>query len=209
MPPPPPPPSPFARVRGRWLDGCALIRYRTCVPAHGDVGSERVARGQGRGASGGGGGGACAGNELSSFWLRKTKKVVLAMLMVKVDGEEEPMFFPGMNIEVSMPTGTLCSERNGARLRRVPSALKPAYSPASKSRQMSTFAPSLQPAAGSRSGIVWALSRLRRMRWMWRRRGGGRGGHDVSQSWAVRGGDHAGGGGAARMQCVLRRQAST
>jgi hypothetical protein len=35
-----------------------------------------------------------------------------------------------------------------------PSALKPAYSPASKSRHMSTVAPSLQPAAGSRSGIV-------------------------------------------------------
>jgi hypothetical protein len=37
---------------------------------------------------------------------------------------------------------------------KVPSAPKPAYSPVSKSRQMSTFAPSLQPAAGSRSGIV-------------------------------------------------------
>jgi hypothetical protein len=35
----------------------------------------------------------------------------------------------------------------------LPSALKPAYIPASTSRHMSTFVPSLQPAAGSRSGI--------------------------------------------------------
>jgi hypothetical protein len=35
-----------------------------------------------------------------------------------------------------------------------PSAPKSTYSPVSKSRLMSTFAPSLQPAAGSRSGIV-------------------------------------------------------
>eukprot|EP01047_Picozoa_sp_COSAG01_P004527 COSAG01_NODE_150_length_23941_cov_44.277200_15_plen_213_part_00 len=35
-----------------------------------------------------------------------------------------------------------------------PSAPKPPYSPVSKSGQLSTFAPSLQPAAASRSGIV-------------------------------------------------------
>ena len=62
-------------------------------------------------------------DELSQFWLRKTKKVVLAMLMAKVAGNEEPLFFPGMNIEVSMPTGTLCSERNaiGSALAAFPS----------------------------------------------------------------------------------------
>ena len=35
-----------------------------------------------------------------------------------------------------------------------PAHQKPPYSPVSKSRQMSTYAPSLQLAAGSRSGIV-------------------------------------------------------
>jgi hypothetical protein len=41
-----------------------------------------------------------------------------------------------------------------AMMRACPSAPKPAYSPVSKSGQLSTCAPSLQPAAGSRSGIV-------------------------------------------------------
>ena len=65
-----------------------------------------------RSASRGGAAGAGKGHELGSFWLRKTRKCVLCMLMVKRAGEEEPTFFAGMNIEVSMPTGTLCSERN-------------------------------------------------------------------------------------------------
>lgn len=51
-------------------------------------------------------------NELGSFWLRKTRKCVLSMLMVKRSGEDEPTFYSGMNIEVSMPTGSLCAERN-------------------------------------------------------------------------------------------------
>jgi|EP01047_Picozoa_sp_COSAG01_P036107 hypothetical protein len=38
--------------------------------------------------------------------------------------------------------------------RTLPSAPKPAYSPVSKSTQLGTCAPSLQPAAESRSGIV-------------------------------------------------------
>lgn len=50
-------------------------------------------------------------NELASFWLRKTKKPVLSVLMVQRDGEEAA-FYKGMNMEVSMPTGSLCSERN-------------------------------------------------------------------------------------------------
>ena len=57
-------------------------------------------------------GGEPLSNELGSFWLRKTRKCVLSMLMVKRDGEDEPTFYSGMNIEVSMPTGSLCSERN-------------------------------------------------------------------------------------------------
>jgi len=51
-------------------------------------------------------------SELESFWLRKTKKVVLSVLMVQKPNENTPRFFRGMNLEVSMPTGSLCSERN-------------------------------------------------------------------------------------------------
>ena len=51
------------------------------------------------------------GHELSKFWLRKTKKPVLCVLLVeKADGKAR--FFRGVNVEVSMPTGSLCAERN-------------------------------------------------------------------------------------------------
>lgn len=60
--------------------------------------------------------------DLTSFWLRKTKKPVLAVLMVKkpnpnyVEGGLEEEFiirlYRGTNMEVSMPTGSLCAERN-------------------------------------------------------------------------------------------------
>ena len=50
-------------------------------------------------------------HELGSFWLRKTGKAVLAVLVTrKPDGT--PTYWRGMNVEVSMPTGTLCAERN-------------------------------------------------------------------------------------------------
>jgi len=50
-------------------------------------------------------------HELGSFWLRKTGKAVLAVLATrKADGTVT--FWRGMNVEVSMPTGTLCAERN-------------------------------------------------------------------------------------------------
>jgi len=50
-------------------------------------------------------------HELGTFWLRKTGKAVLAVLLtVKPDGQ--PTYWRGMNVEVSMPTGTLCAERN-------------------------------------------------------------------------------------------------
>ena len=70
-------------------------------------------------------------HELSSFWLRKTRKPVLAVLCVrKRDAERDGVdadadgdldasavdetfeFHRGVNLEVSMPTGSLCSERN-------------------------------------------------------------------------------------------------
>ena len=65
-------------------------------------------------------------HELHGFWLRKTKKPVLSVVMVEVedegagrqaDGEKKDKttqvkFYRGINCEVSMPTGSLCSERN-------------------------------------------------------------------------------------------------
>ena len=50
-------------------------------------------------------------NELDSFWLRKSKQPVLSVLMVKKKNKGVK-FFRGINVEVSMPTGSLCSERN-------------------------------------------------------------------------------------------------
>ena len=50
-------------------------------------------------------------SDLKSFWLRKTKKPVLAVLLVqKPDGKL--VLYRGTNMEVSMPTGSLCAERN-------------------------------------------------------------------------------------------------
>ena len=49
--------------------------------------------------------------DLSSFWLRKTKKPVLAVLLVQKPGQR-PKLYRGTNMEVSMPTGSLCAERN-------------------------------------------------------------------------------------------------
>jgi cytidine deaminase len=50
-------------------------------------------------------------NELADFWLRKSKKAVLAVLLVEKNGVKR--FYRGTNMEVSMPTGSLCAERNG------------------------------------------------------------------------------------------------
>ena len=49
-------------------------------------------------------------HDLSSFWLRKSKKPVLAVLLVRAGGGLK--LFRGTNMEVSMPTGSLCAERN-------------------------------------------------------------------------------------------------
>ena len=54
-------------------------------------------------------GGRCA--DLTGFWLRKTQKPVLAVLLVQKPGGE-PVLYRGCNMEVSMPTGSLCAERN-------------------------------------------------------------------------------------------------
>jgi hypothetical protein len=50
-------------------------------------------------------------NDIQKFWLRKTKKPVLAVLLVQVPGRG-PTLYRGTNMEVSMPTGSLCAERN-------------------------------------------------------------------------------------------------
>jgi len=50
-------------------------------------------------------------NELRKFWVRKTKQPVLSVLMTQRPGLP-PKFYYGVNMEVSMPTGSLCAERN-------------------------------------------------------------------------------------------------
>ena len=50
-------------------------------------------------------------NDLKQFWLRKTRKPVLAVLLVQPPGKK-PVLYRGTNMEVSMPTGSLCAERN-------------------------------------------------------------------------------------------------
>ena len=50
-------------------------------------------------------------NEMSAFWMRKSKKPVLSILMVHKPGQQRK-YYRGLNMEVSMPTGSLCSERS-------------------------------------------------------------------------------------------------
>lgn len=47
--------------------------------------------------------------EVEEFWHRKSKRVVLAVLALEVDGNIR--FVRGLNNEVSLPTGTICAER--------------------------------------------------------------------------------------------------
>jgi cytidine deaminase len=49
-------------------------------------------------------------HDLLSFWLRKTHKPVLAVLLVQT--ARGIRTYRGTNMEVSMPTGSLCAERN-------------------------------------------------------------------------------------------------
>jgi hypothetical protein len=51
-------------------------------------------------------------NDIAKFWLRKTHKPVLAVLLVQSAGAKVPTLYRGTNMEVSMPTGSLCAERN-------------------------------------------------------------------------------------------------
>eukprot|EP00429_Kryptoperidinium_foliaceum_P004840 CAMPEP_0176014912 /NCGR_PEP_ID=MMETSP0120_2-20121206/7066_1 /TAXON_ID=160619 /ORGANISM="Kryptoperidinium foliaceum, Strain CCMP 1326" /LENGTH=774 /DNA_ID=CAMNT_0017347865 /DNA_START=249 /DNA_END=2569 /DNA_ORIENTATION=+ len=51
-------------------------------------------------------------HDLRTFWLRKTKKPVLAVLAVQLTKDGPVKLYRGTNMEVSMPTGSLCAERN-------------------------------------------------------------------------------------------------
>jgi cytidine deaminase len=63
-----------------------------------------------------------ADSELATFWLRKGLQGGLAAVLVD-DGRGDPAVFRGMNLEVSLPTGMLCAERNaiGSALAQKPS----------------------------------------------------------------------------------------
>ncbi len=49
---------------------------------------------------------------LESFWLRKGKKPVLAVVAVRDRATGATRYHCGCNLEVSLPTGSLCAERN-------------------------------------------------------------------------------------------------
>ena len=51
------------------------------------------------------------GSDLRQFWLRKSRKPVLAVLLAR-DSTGSLKLYRGTNMEVSMPTGSLCAERN-------------------------------------------------------------------------------------------------
>jgi cytidine deaminase len=48
----------------------------------------------------------------SAFWFRKGAQEVLAVIVVRAPETGELRAFHGVNLEVSLPTGTLCAERN-------------------------------------------------------------------------------------------------
>ena len=51
--------------------------------------------------------------DLNRFWLRKSKQPVLSILLVRTPHSSQGYkTYRGINMEVSMPTGSLCAERN-------------------------------------------------------------------------------------------------
>ena len=50
-------------------------------------------------------------SDIKKFWLRKSQKPVLSVLLVQT-GNGNTKLYRGTNMEVSMPTGSLCAERN-------------------------------------------------------------------------------------------------
>lgn len=49
-------------------------------------------------------------NGLNRFWLRKSGKLVLSVVAININ--DKIHFVRGMNLEVSLPAGSLCAERN-------------------------------------------------------------------------------------------------
>ena len=49
-------------------------------------------------------------NDMATFWHRKSRQIVVAVLLVRKNNKDK--FYHGTNMEVSMPTGSLCAERN-------------------------------------------------------------------------------------------------
>jgi len=110
-------------------------------------------------------------NELQSFWLRKSSRPVLSVLVVAAPHNhsiapfasparrEHPsvksnyIFYRGINLEVSQPTGSLCSERNA-----IGSAL--AANPGLNRRDVKLVAvlslPKLTPPLAAMSGLPTA-----------------------------------------------------
>ena len=60
----------------------------------------------------------------NTYWIRKSKKLVLAMVAIKHQNEWH--YLPGNNIEVSIAAGTICAERNaiGACFTKYPNIKK-------------------------------------------------------------------------------------
>lgn len=93
-------------------------------------------------------------NNRDRFWLRKTQKGVLSVLLVQTPEMENPVFFRGTNMEVSMPTGSLCAERNA-----IGSAL--AQNPALKREDLKMIAVlAIPPVPRQASASQKALSTL-------------------------------------------------
>mmetsp|Transcript_122375 Transcript_122375/g.280402 ORF Transcript_122375/g.280402 Transcript_122375/m.280402 type:complete len:461 (-) Transcript_122375:398-1780(-) len=82
--------------------------------------------------------------ETVSFWLRKSQQPVLAVLMVQ-KAHQTARFFRGINLEVSMPTGSLCAERSviGTALAQDPSLHRSDF------KMIAVLAAALQPVPPS------------------------------------------------------------
>lgn len=108
-------PGPLRRLVTEMRAHCAsFAAVRDAGPR--DVWSSDVAL---RGASGSTAAASVSpGHDLESFWMRKSRKPVLAVLLVRwprqlQEAHSLPEYevFRGINLEVSLPTGSLCSER--------------------------------------------------------------------------------------------------
>jgi cytidine deaminase len=93
-------------------------------------------------------------NELNKFWLRKSKQPVLSVLMIQRD-DGPVRYFRGVNLEVSMPTGSLCAERNaiGSALAQDPSIVRNDF------KMIAILALKLDKNAGTKSSLLGKRAR--------------------------------------------------